>query len=171
MNWTAFFNGFSELMVITLIFVLILYAVFSLNIKLLGSSKRDLRVNEAMGIYLSGIFISLALVFKPMLAALHSVLAAANLEGFVILSGFFYGKLIQLLLMAIGMYAILFGLCVFVFTQLTFSMNEFRDIANNNRRSAIILGGLLIAVFYAGSTLFDVIFSSIFENSSYDFIF
>ncbi|MCB0634413.1 MAG: hypothetical protein R2824_02450 [Saprospiraceae bacterium] len=172
MDWSSLFNGLSELVVVAIIFVFLCYLVFSINLKLLGTSRSSFALNEAISIYLFGTFAALAMVCKPMLLALHSNLTVRGAdEGIFIFQLEFYKLLFILVVIAAILYSLLFSFCIFLYTKLTFSVNEINDIKNNNRRSAIVLCGLLIAVFYTSSFIFDMIFSNVFQNPVNDFIF
>jgi len=137
-----------------------------------NSSRKAFVVNEAIAIYMFGVFASLAIVFRPMLLSLNSNLALlVEEDSFVVFQGVFYLMLFKFVLVALVLYLVLFFICIFMFSKLTFSTNEMKDIMNNNRRSAIILCGLLISIFYACSQVFDVIFSSIIESPGNEIIF
>ena len=71
MKWNALLNGFSELIVIILLFTLLFYIIYSINLKLLQTKRGSFLVNEAMSIYMFGAFVSLAIVFQPMLLSLN----------------------------------------------------------------------------------------------------
>lgn len=172
MDWSSLFNSISELVVVALFLVILYYLVFSINLRLIGTNKESLVINEAIAIYLFGSFIALAIVCRPMLLALNSNLAILGTTDNIVVFQFnFYKILIILLVVTLILYLLLYSICISLFTRFTFSINELRDIKNNSRRSAIIISGLLIAVFYSCSNVIDLIFSSVFRSAGNDFIF
>jgi len=160
-------------MIVLLLLATTLFTViYRVTIWFFRMSRPDFVLNEAAAIYLAGVFISFALVLNSTFLTLNSYLSMQGLEeGLLIAQMDFYWIVGKLLLLSILVYALLFVASVFLFTRLTVALSPFADMQNNNRRSAILLSGFLIAVFYAFNNNIDLIFSSVFSNSNNAAIF
>lgn len=172
MDWNILINAFSSLLVLLLFATLLLFLIYQINLWLFKFSKSDFVLNEAMSIYLFGVFVSLAIVLNSLFLTLSSYWSTQDMgEGLMIGYGGFYLVLGKLLLLALTTYTSLFLIGTFFFSKLLVDVNVFSDIVNNNRRSAILVCGFLITIFYAFSGNIDLIFSSIFSNTNNATIF
>jgi len=172
MNWTTLLNGFSQMIVLLILATVLFTLIYRLNIWFFRVARPDFVLNEAAAIYLAGVFISFALVLNSTFLTLNSYLSMQGLEeGLLIAHMDFYWIAGKLLLLSVLVYLLLLLSSVFLFTRLTVEIPLLADIQNNNRRSAILLSGFLIAIFYAFSNNIDLIFSSVFSNTNNAAIF
>ncbi len=162
MNTNIFLNGLTELLAIATLMVLFFYLFQSVQFRIMKANKSKFVINEAFAIYMFGVFLSMAFMMEVMLNNLHAHIGMELTEGALIVGqSIFWIFLGKSFLLFILVYSLVFGLCIFLFSMLTTSLDEYRDIVNNNRRSAIILSGLLISVFYLSRGIMETIFSSL----------
>ncbi len=162
MNTNILINGITELLLISILIVLFFYVFQSIQLRIFQANKTNFVINEAFAIYMFGVFLSMAFMMEVMLNNLHAYIGMELPEGTLLIGqSLFWIFLLKSFLLFVLVYSVIFSLCVFLFSLLTTSVNEFRDIINNNRRSAILLSGLLISVFYLSRDITATIFSSL----------
>lgn len=117
-------------------------------------------LNNSKAIYLFGQFIAFGMIANAMVNSFigyctnyldNDDLNVAQLD--------FYIQLIKCTILLLFIFLILSFILSRIFMLMTFSLNESKDIAEDNPRSAILLAGIAIGIFYAVSPLFHSVFS------------
>lgn len=117
-------------------------------------------LNNSKAIYLFGHFVAFGIIANSMVNSFIGFCTNYLSSGILnILQMDFYTQLLKCLLLLLVIFIILSFLLSKIFMVMTFSLNEAKDIAEDNQRSAILLAGANIAIFYAISPLFHSIFS------------
>lgn len=160
-----FWTNFILLLLMLASAVVLYYFLLSINLRILKVNRSDFKFNEAFALYMGGVFVSFSFILESVFTSLQVYINMSNWEGLAFLGAIdFYWTWLQLLGAALLITVVLFAFVFIFFAKLTFSINEFRDLLQNERKSGILLGAIFIGLTWACKGLIDIIIAS-FINS------
>ena len=148
MNQELFYIALTELLLSIIVGIFLLYFTFRVIERVFIKKHKIQYDNVAVSIFCSSILFSVAYLISgiksPILNSLKILQNQVDYAGNIIVDGFKYTGLF-LLIMIITI-IIVNLISIYLFTFMTRSVNEFKEIKNNNIAVSIIVGVIVISI-------------------------